>query len=57
LDPRSLKRMLVAFAIVGLVGILFLVIAPLFSAVLLVVAEVIFVLLYLRVSGKARTRS
>ena len=55
MDPRRLKRMLVAFAIVGLVGILFLVIAPLISAVLLIVAEAIFVVLYLRISGKARS--
>jgi len=57
LEPRRLKRLLMAFAVVGLVGILFLAMAPLVSAVLLVVAEVIFVVLYLRVSGKARAGS
>ena len=57
MEPRRLKRLLMAFAVVGLVGILFLAMAPLVSAVLLVVAEVIFVVLYLRVSGKARAGS
>jgi len=56
-DKRRLRRVLVAFAIFAVAGIVLLAFVPLLSVVLLLIAEAIFFVLYFGVSGRARTGS